>query len=650
MIRHEFALILITLFITFGDVGRGTTRAAQQLNKSSRSEDQVGATCVLSRTPNATRGTVYTTRFDNEKLVKSLILLEEWKSVSIVYQDDDNSTRSLKRSLSEIGVLGSFFDINDIKNSSKLFSVTSPVPIFLLCSDMRCIKRIILQECHTRKRLPLEPQLYWLLVWPELANVPQLWSWMSCCVTHLAIVVRKELDSVTSVYSLLHTGEGERRLHEAVTINSDNDITQFQHIFPGKHGFNHEHFTAATLQVKPFMYKEDGKYVGFLVDILNFVSYSLNFTYTLIEPPDGKYGSIENGTWNGLVGTIVRKDADMIMADISTTHLRSQVVDFSYPYNFDVATVVVKRAADDSSSYLSYIQLYRWEVHVCIWSSLILAFLFIKFIEWVNPFYRERRVAGKGDHSTSIFHLFGALLKQGGRPIIAASQSRRLFLGTWWIFAIIMATIYSGNLIAFLTVRKLKLPFDTIAEMVSQDQYKWGTYGGSNYIEFFETSKDENFKKVAEGFKRFPKEDPSTLSTKAEEHRLKVLKGNYCFIGGKPTLEFWVSQNCQLKLLSEGFYSLLYGISLPKNSPYTKLFSDEIISLHETGIMAMMKAKWWPRNQCNNDNRKFAKPIHLTDIQSAFYVLVIGALLTIVILVLEVIYAKIKTHCHCCST
>lgn len=37
--------------------------------------------------------------------------------------------------------------------------------------------------------------------------------------------------------------------------------------------------------------------------------------------------------------------------------------------------------------------------------------------------------------------------------------------------------IYSGNLVAFLTVAKDELPFTTMAGMVQQEKYKWGLYG-----------------------------------------------------------------------------------------------------------------------------------------------------------------------------
>ena len=48
--------------------------------------------------------------------------------------------------------------------------------------------------------------------------------------------------------------------------------------------------------------------------------------------------------------------------------------------------------------------------------------------------------------------------------------------------------IYSGNLVAFLTVAKDKLPFKTMAGMVEQDRYKWGLYGGGAIEMFFSVS------------------------------------------------------------------------------------------------------------------------------------------------------------------
>jgi hypothetical protein len=58
------------------------------------------------------------------------------------------------------------------------------------------------------------------------------------------------------------------------------------------------------------------------------------------------------------------------------------------------------------------------------------------------------------------------------------THTGRTVLSYWWIFCFVSMAIYSGNLVAFLTVAKDKLPFKTMAGMVEQDRYKWGLYGG----------------------------------------------------------------------------------------------------------------------------------------------------------------------------
>ena len=79
------------------------------------------------------------------------------------------------------------------------------------------------------------------------------------------------------------------------------------------------------------------------------------------------------------------------------------------------------------------------------------------------------------------------------------THTGRTVLSYWWIFCFVSMAIYSGNLVAFLTVAKDKLPFKTMAGMVEQDRYKWGLYGGGAIEIFFSVSlklDDGNMSKV----------------------------------------------------------------------------------------------------------------------------------------------------------
>jgi hypothetical protein len=53
-----------------------------------------------------------------------------------------------------------------------------------------------------------------------------------------------------------------------------------------------------------------------------------------------------------------------------------------------------------------------------------------------------------------------------------------------------------------------------------------------------------------------------------------VKEGKYAYIAEKSLLEIIASKNCELHIAKEEFLPLQYGIGLPNESPFTKIFSD----------------------------------------------------------------------------
>jgi hypothetical protein len=50
-------------------------------------------------------------------------------------------------------------------------------------------------------------------------------------------------------------------------------------------------------------------------------------------------------------------------------------------------------------------------------------------------------------------------------------------------------------------------------------------------------------------------------------------EGKYAYIAEKSLLEIIASKNCELHIAKEEFLPLQYGIGLPNESPFTKIFS-----------------------------------------------------------------------------
>lgn len=68
------------------------------------------------------------------------------------------------------------------------------------------------------------------------------------------------------------------------------------------------------------------------------------------------------------------------------------------------------------------------------------------------------------------------------------SQTGRTIVSAWWLYSIVVVGTYSGNLIAFLTVTKDVVPFDTLEEMLEQTDYTWGTVAGTAWVTMFSVS------------------------------------------------------------------------------------------------------------------------------------------------------------------
>ena len=82
----------------------------------------------------------------------------------------------------------------------------------------------------------------------------------------------------------------------------------------------------------------------------------MNFTYTLIKPPDGQWGSIQpDGTWSGMVNLLANQDIDIAATLFAVTEERSTVMTFTNTISESYHSLFIKNPAE-TFNLMAYIE------------------------------------------------------------------------------------------------------------------------------------------------------------------------------------------------------------------------------------------------------------------------------------------------------
>ncbi|XP_064610198.1 glutamate receptor-like isoform X2 [Liolophura sinensis] len=438
--------------------------------------------------------------------------------------------------------------------------------------------------------------------------------------------------------------------------------------------FSNTTYIVTSIKSEPFMIEraqpEDGhplvgndRYEGYCMELTEKLSVVLGFDYLVELVKDGQYGSRrQNGTWNGMVGTLIRGEAHMAVAPLTITEDRERVIDFTKPFMKTGISIMIKEPVKQKAGVFSFMN----PLSKRVWACIILGYFGVSLILYIvgrfSP-YEWHEANGKADNGETVdkvpseltneftfqntlWFSLGALMQQGS-DISPRSISGRIVGSCWWFFTLIIISSYTANLAAFLTIENMLTPIDSADDLVKQTKIQYGIQEGGSSEQFFKNTKVSVYKKMWDYMSNAQPRvfEPDTLSG---VNRVRKSKGRYAFLLESPWNEYYNQQlPCDTMKVGPNLDSKGYGVGTPDRFPLKAELNREVLKLRESGELWRLQQKWWyDRGKCGSVDGKESKKqdaLTLSNVSGVFHILIGGLGLAMMTALVEYLFqAKLR--------
>ncbi|XP_043223940.1 glutamate receptor ionotropic, NMDA 2B-like isoform X2 [Amphibalanus amphitrite] len=382
---------------------------------------------------------------------------------------------------------------------------------------------------------------------------------------------------------------------------------------------------------------------GFCIDLLEKFAKDLIFTYDLVRVDDGKWGTIENGSWTGLVSALMNRKGDMVITSFNINSDRESVIDFSVPFLETGTTILVAKRTGiiSPTAFLEPFDTASWTLvaFVAIHATALTIFLF----EWLSPSGYNMKTVAPRDHKFSLFRtywLVWAILFQAAvHTDCPRGLTARFMASMWALFAVVFLAIYTANLAAFMITREEFHELKGIDDERMRSPYQFeppfraGTVLHTNTEMVLREHKPQQFRYIL----RYPVHNV--------QEGVKMIKTGEldAFLYDATVLQYMVAQDDDCEILTVGaWYGMTgYGVGFRRGSKYLDQFNEKLMQYKDNGYIERLQ-RFWLTGACKpqKQHKRASEPLALEQFLSAFLLLGCGILLACAILACEHCYFK----------
>ncbi|CAH0713965.1 unnamed protein product, partial [Brenthis ino] len=345
------------------------------------------------------------------------------------------------------------------------------------------------------------------------------------------------------------------------------------------------------------------RYEGYSKDLIHeILKETLHLNYVLEIVPGNGYGSYNKDTkkWDGLIGHLLERKAELAICDLTITYERRTAVDFTTPFMTLGISILYSKPKPPETELFSFLKPFSVDVWIYMAAAYLMVSLLLHILarlapnDWENPHPCDK----SPEELENIWHIknscwltVGSIMTQGS-DILPKGYSTRWVCGMWWFFALIMCSSYTANLAAFLTNAAMDDSIKSAEDLAMQTKIKYGAVTGGSTSSFFKRSNHSTYQRM---WAAMESARPSVFVKNNNEGLERVLKGKrgYAFLMESTAIEYQLERNCNLMQVGGLLDSKGYGIAMPFYSSYRTAVDNAVLKLAESGKLVELKNRWW---------------------------------------------------------
>uniref|UniRef100_A0A3Q3Q248 Glutamate receptor n=1 Tax=Monopterus albus TaxID=43700 RepID=A0A3Q3Q248_MONAL len=393
--------------------------------------------------------------------------------------------------------------------------------------------------------------------------------------------------------------------------------------------------------------RESGIYIkrcckGFCIDILKKIAKSVKFTYDLYLVTNGKHGKKINGTWNGMVGEVVLKNAHMAVGSLTINEERSEVIDFSVPFIETGISVMVSRS-NGTVSPSAFLEPFSADVWVMMFVMLLLVSAMAVFIfEYFSPVGYNRCLAdGKEPHGPSftigkaIWLLWGLVFNNSVPVQNPKGTTSKIMVSVWAFFAVIFLASYTANLAAFMIQEEYVDQVTGLSDKKFQHPndfsppFRFGTVPNGST----ERNIRNNYPEMHSYMTKYHQRNVNEALQSLKAGKLDA------FIYDAAVLNYMAGRDegCKLVTIGSGyiFATSGYGIAIQKESLWKRHVDLAILQLFGDGEMEELESLWLTGICHHEKNEVMSSQLDVDNMAGVFYMLGAAMALSLITFICE---------------